>query len=163
MRAGARRSRRDRGKDVRMATLPLSPDELLTTTRAGRKRLDLTRPVPLDLIRECLTIALQAPSGSNRQHWEWIVVTDPKQRAGLGELYRRARWCQWPTTQARPSGPRLQKLSTTCFTSTDGERFGRVRDAGSSPVACPSCDPSALRHTVAAWHATGFGSRQSCS
>lgn len=73
-----------------MDTLPLSPDELLTTTRAVRKRLDLTRPVPLDLIRECLTIALQAPSGSNRQHWEWIVVTDPEQRRQLGELYRRA-------------------------------------------------------------------------
>ena len=59
-----------------MTTLPLSPDELLTTTRSVRKRLDLTRPVPLDLIRECLEIALQAPSGSNRQGWHWIVVTD---------------------------------------------------------------------------------------
>jgi nitroreductase len=73
-----------------MDTLPLSPDELLTTTRAVRKRLDLTRPVPLDQVRACLTIALQAPSGSNRQHWEWIVVTDPEQRGRLGELYRRA-------------------------------------------------------------------------
>jgi nitroreductase len=73
-----------------MDTLPLSPDELLTTTRAVRKRLDLTRAVPMDLIRECLTIALQAPSGSNRQHWEWIIVTDPGQRGRLGELYRRA-------------------------------------------------------------------------
>jgi nitroreductase len=47
------------------ATLPLSPDELLTTTRTVRMRLDLTRSVPLDLIRECLEVALQAPSGSN--------------------------------------------------------------------------------------------------
>lgn len=61
-----------------MDTLPLSPDELLTTTRAVRKRLDLTRAVPLDLIREYLTIALQAPPGPNRQHWEWVVVTDPE-------------------------------------------------------------------------------------
>jgi len=50
-----------------MPTLPLSPDELLTTTRTVRKRLDLTLPVPLDLVRECLEVALQAPSGSNRQ------------------------------------------------------------------------------------------------
>lgn len=62
-----------------MATLPLTPDELLTTTRTVRRRLDLERPVPPELIRECLEIALQAPSGSNRQGWHWIVVTDPAQ------------------------------------------------------------------------------------
>ena len=46
-----------------MTTLPLSPDELLTTTRSVRKRLDLTRPVPLELVKECLEVALQAPTG----------------------------------------------------------------------------------------------------
>lgn len=69
-------------------TLPLSPDELLTTTRAVRKRLDLTRPVPMDLIRECLEIALQGPSGSNAQSWHWVVVTDAGRRAAIGEIYR---------------------------------------------------------------------------
>ena len=73
-----------------MTTLPLTPDELLTTTRSVRKRLDFTRPVPDALVRECLEIALQAPSGGNRQGWHWIVVTDPAKRAGLGDLYRRA-------------------------------------------------------------------------
>jgi nitroreductase len=73
-----------------VTTFDLSPDELLTTTRSVRKRLDLTRPVPLELVRECLTVALQAPSGSNRQSWHWVVVTDEQQRAALGELYRRA-------------------------------------------------------------------------
>ncbi len=68
----------------------MTPDELLTTTRSVRKRLDLGRPVPLELVRECLEIALQAPSGSNRQTWHWLVVTDQAQRAALGELYRRA-------------------------------------------------------------------------
>lgn len=68
----------------------MTPDELLTTTRSVRKRLDLTRPVPMDLVRECLEIALQAPSGSNRQAWHWVVVTDADQRAALGDLYRRA-------------------------------------------------------------------------
>lgn len=73
-----------------MTILPLSADELLTTTRSVRKRLDLSRPVPPDLIRECLEIALQAPSGSNRQGWHWIVVTDAGQRRALGDLYRQA-------------------------------------------------------------------------
>jgi nitroreductase len=69
-------------------TLPLSPDELLTTTRAVRRRLDLTREVPIELVRECLEVALQAPSGSNRQGWQWVVVTDPDRRAAIGEVYR---------------------------------------------------------------------------
>jgi nitroreductase len=73
-----------------MPTLPLSPDELLTTTRTVRKRLDLTRPVPLDLIRECLEVALQAPSGSNRQGWHWMVITDEPSRRVIGDYYRQS-------------------------------------------------------------------------
>ncbi len=73
-----------------MATPTLTPDELLTTTRTVRKRLDLTKPVPIELVRECLEIALQAPSGSNRQGWEWVVVTDQDQRRAIGEIYGRA-------------------------------------------------------------------------
>lgn len=71
-------------------TIPLNPDELLTTTRTVRKRLDLTRQVPEELIRDCLQVALQAPSGSNRQGWHWIVVTDADQRRAIGEVYRRS-------------------------------------------------------------------------
>jgi nitroreductase len=68
----------------------LTPDELLTTTRSVRKRLDLTRPVPMQLIRECLQLALQAPTGGNRQGWHWVVVTDPAHRATIGDYYRRS-------------------------------------------------------------------------
>jgi nitroreductase len=68
----------------------MDADELLTTTRTVRRRLDLTRPVPLELVRECLEIALQAPTGSNRQGWEFVVVTDQAKRAAIGELYGRS-------------------------------------------------------------------------
>jgi len=68
----------------------MDADEVLTTTRTVRRRLDLTRAVPLDLVRECLEIALQAPSGSNRQTWQWLVVTDPGLKAAIGDVYRRA-------------------------------------------------------------------------
>ena len=71
-------------------TLNLSADEVLTTTRAVRKRLDLGRPVDHAAIRECLEIALQAPTGSNRQVWHFVVVTDPAMIQRLAELYRRA-------------------------------------------------------------------------
>ncbi len=71
-------------------TLPLAPDELLSTTRSVRKRLDLDRPVPMELIRESLEVALQAPTGGNSQGWHWMVVTDPELRAGIGEHYARS-------------------------------------------------------------------------
>src|SRR3954468_7506171 len=64
-------------------------DELLTTTRAVRRRLDLDRPVPADLILECIAIAQQAPTGGNSQGWGFVVVTDEDKRAKLAELYRR--------------------------------------------------------------------------
>jgi nitroreductase len=83
---GGRTGRQDGG----VTTLPLTPDELLTTTRSVRKRLDLHRPVPLELVRECLEIALQAPSGSNRQTWHWVVVLDQERRREIGEYYRRS-------------------------------------------------------------------------
>jgi nitroreductase len=64
-------------------------DALLTTTRAVRKRLDLTRPVPRELLQECIDVALQAPTGSNLQNWAFVVVTDAAKRAALADLYRR--------------------------------------------------------------------------
>lgn len=73
-----------------MTVAAMGPEELLTTTRSVRKRLDLARPVPLEEVRDCLRIALQAPSGSNRQGWHWIVVVDADTRARIGDLYRRA-------------------------------------------------------------------------
>lgn len=71
-----------------MALLPLDPDALLTTTRAVRKRLDLTRPVPDDLIRECVDVAMQAPSGSNMPTMRFVVIRDPEIKAAVGEIYR---------------------------------------------------------------------------
>lgn len=65
-------------------------DRLLTTTRAVRRRLDLSRPVERDVIGECLGIALQAPSGGNTQPWRWLVVDDPGLRTGIADLYREA-------------------------------------------------------------------------
>jgi nitroreductase len=64
-----------------------SVDELLTTTRAVRKRLDLTRPVGRDVILECVQLAMQAPTASNEQDWRWLVVTDADKRAAIAEIY----------------------------------------------------------------------------
>src|SRR5215469_18480665 len=72
-----------------MPILDLSIDELLTTTRTVRKRLDLARPVEPEVIRECLELALQAPTASYSQDWHFIVVTDPHQRQALATIYRK--------------------------------------------------------------------------
>ena len=67
-----------------MTHLDLTFDEVLTTTRAVRKRLDVSRKVPRALLEECLEIAFQAPNGSNRNLWRWIIIDDPELVARLG-------------------------------------------------------------------------------
>jgi nitroreductase len=64
-------------------------DELLATTRAVRKRLDLEKPVPRRLVLDCIALSQQAPSGSNSQGWRWLVVDDAAKRRALAELYRK--------------------------------------------------------------------------
>jgi nitroreductase len=66
--------------------LPLSIDEVLTTTRAVRQRLDMDRPVAREVIVECLRLAFQAPNGSNGQDWGWVVVDDPALWCGMAGL-----------------------------------------------------------------------------
>ena len=60
-------------------------DKLLTTTRSIRKRLDLARPVPPELIEECLEVALQSPSATNTQKWRFVVIRDADKRAGIAK------------------------------------------------------------------------------
>ncbi len=64
-----------------------SVDELLTTTRSVRKRLDLDRPVGRDVILECIRLAMQAPTASNAQDWRWLVITDADKRAAIADIY----------------------------------------------------------------------------
>jgi nitroreductase len=71
-----------------MALLPLDPDQLLSTTRAVRKRLDFSRPVPDELIRECVSVAMQSPSGSNNMTMQFVIVKDPAKRKAIGDVYK---------------------------------------------------------------------------
>jgi nitroreductase len=71
-----------------MPLLDLTPDQLLSSTRAVRKRLDLSRHVEAEVIRECVDLAVQAPSGSNTQRWYFVIVRDAEKRVALAELYR---------------------------------------------------------------------------
>ena len=71
-----------------MTLLDMTPDQLLHTTRAVRKRLDFTKPVDDEVIRECVAAAMQAPSGSNNMTMRFVIVKDEAKRAAIGDIYR---------------------------------------------------------------------------
>ena len=81
----------------------LSADEVLMTTRTVRKRLDFSRPVPIELVEECLRIAQQAPIGSNALHPHFVLVTDPEKKAALGRIYARACEAYMPLPMSIPN------------------------------------------------------------
>jgi nitroreductase len=80
-------------------------DKLLTTTRTVRKRLDFERPVPPEIIMECLNLAIQAPTGGNSQGWRFLVVTDSEKKARIGELYAKSFFIYAKEQQANPPAP----------------------------------------------------------
>lgn len=107
-----------------MALLDLTLDELLTTTRAVRKRLDLTRPVEPDVIRECIEIAVQAPTGSNSQQWQFVVVTDAEKRKALADLYKQSYMSYRAAStasakEALAARPQLAKIQERVVSSSD--------------------------------------------
>ncbi len=87
-----------------------SVDELLSTTRAVRKRLDLTRPVGREVILECIRLAMQAPTASNAQDWRWVVITDPDKRAAIADVYRRIGAEYLAQAAATASDPQTQRV-----------------------------------------------------
>lgn len=107
----------------------MTPEELLTTTRSVRRRLDFSRPVPHDVLLGCLEIAVQAPTGGNRQGWQWMFVTEDEKKRAIAELYRRS-WHEY-ITQPRPGLPegdvRLRQMPRV-FESANflAERFAEI-------------------------------------
>jgi nitroreductase len=96
-----------------------SVDELLTTTRAVRKRLDLTRPVGREVILECIRLAMQAPTASNTQDWRWIVITDPAKRAAIAEIYSSIGAQYLAYAAQNVSDPQTQRVYQSAMSLTD--------------------------------------------
>ena len=127
-----------------MTLLDLSADEVLNTTRAVRKRLDFSRPVEDDVIRECVATAMQAPSGSNLMTMQFVVVKDAEKRQAIGEVYKQC-WAIYSSTpmfagaiekegdvRAGPAGPR-RRLGRRTSPST--WRTPRPSSSGAPPAA----------------------------
>ena len=99
-------------------TLNLSVDEVLTTTRSVRKRLDFDKPVSRGVLMECLDLALQAPTGSNSQGWQWVFVEDAEKKKAIGDIYL-------ANARGYLSAPSAEYAEG----DTRGERMGKVRDS----------------------------------
>jgi nitroreductase len=99
-------------------TLNLSVDEVLTTTRSVRKRLDFDKPVPREVLMECLELALQAPTGSNSQGWQWVFVEDEEKKKAIGDIYL-------ANARGYLAAPGAQYAEG----DTRGERMDKVRDS----------------------------------
>jgi nitroreductase len=96
-----------------------SVDELLTTTRAVRRRLDLNRPVGREVILECIRLATQAPTASNAQDWRWLVITDPDKRAAIGDIYRSVGAEYLASAAKEASDPQTQRVYAGALALTD--------------------------------------------
>lgn len=140
-----------------MALLPLDADQLLSTTRAVRKRLDFTRPVEDDLIRECVAAAMQTPSGSNNMSMQFMIVRDPAKRAAIGEIYRQcyAQYRSWDGIYVRT----IQKAD-----ETEQAQQERVADSadylgehmGDAPVLVIACNNGSRVDNVGAMGAASM-------
>jgi len=64
-------------------------DRLLLTTKQVRKRMDMSRPVPREVLLECIDIASRAPMGSNLERNKWLIVEDGELKMQIAECYRR--------------------------------------------------------------------------
>src|SRR6201998_493015 len=98
--------------------LNLSVDEVLTTTRSVRKRVYVQKPVSPEVLMECLELAVQAPTGSNSQGWQWVFVEDAEKKKAIGDIYL-------ATARGYLSSPSPEYAEG----DTRGERMGKVRDS----------------------------------
>jgi nitroreductase len=138
-------------------------DRLLTTTRAVRRRLDFSKEVPLDVVKECLELAVQAPTGSNAQFWRWIVVTDQSTRVALAELYRNPPPEATRTEPELPSTPQQERMLASAhylmdhITEVPAFVLPCIRDIGGAAGWAPSIYP-AVWSFILALRSRGLGS-----
>src|SRR5262245_32956725 len=87
-----------------------SVDELLTTTRAVRRRLDLNRPVGREVILECIRLAMQAATPNHAPAWRWLVITDADKRAAIADSYRSIGAEYLPYAAKEESDPQTRRV-----------------------------------------------------
>jgi nitroreductase len=133
-------------------------EKLLTTTRSVRKRLDLSRPVPMDVLERCLEIAIQAPTGSNLQGWRFMIVTDAHKRKVIADYYSRsfqayAAQSAANTPQRAASDPRSQRMTKVVSSAVYlSQKFAEV------PVHILACLEGRVENAGVMHQASFYGS-----
>ena len=125
-------------------------DKLLTTTRTVRRRLDLTRPVEPEIIEEAIEVAIHAPSGSNRQGWRFMVVTNPKKRKAIANLYGKS--------FKSYAGPRPADKPTTAGGRITASAWHLVDHMHEVPVLIIGCIEGRVKSPTPAAQAGFYGS-----
>ncbi|ORB67389.1 nitroreductase family protein [Mycobacterium scrofulaceum] len=123
-------------------------DELLTTTRSVRRRLDLDRPVGRDVILECIRLAMQAPTASNAQDWRWLVITDADKRAAIAEIYRSVGAEYLAYAAKDTADPQTRRVYASALSLTD--TLGKV-PVHVIPCLANRIDNSSLLTAASAW------------
>jgi nitroreductase len=125
-------------------------DDVLRTTRAVRRRLDLDRPVEREVVLECLRLAIQAPTASNTQDWRWLVVTDAPTREALATLYRESGRAYLEAAAARETEGQTKRVYESALALT--ETLARV------PVHVIPCIEQRVDGAPAIVTASAYGS-----
>jgi nitroreductase len=128
-------------------------DALLSTTRAVRKRLDLTKPVPREVILDCIRISQQAPTGSNAQTWRWLIVTDAGLKKEIARVYNEggAQYLEMARARAADGDPQTKRVYDSAFWLLD-----HLADVPVFAIPCVIGRPPAAAPVVA--HASVYGS-----
>jgi nitroreductase len=125
-------------------------DHLLTTTRAVRKRLDLTKPVPREVIVDCIRVATQAPAGGNVQRWRWVVVDDPDLKRGIADLYRRS-YAPYMAAQ-REAAAQIGKTDTQAIMASSDHLADILHEVPALVIPCSLGAPSGSQGMVAGFY-----------
>jgi nitroreductase len=125
-------------------------DRLLATTRSVRRRLDLSRSVPIPVILDCLRLAVQAPTGGNRQGWRWLVVTDVDKKRELARLYRDSGKSYFEQAARDSDHPQTRRVYESALVLAD--TLERV------PVHVIPCIEGRAESTLNALSASAYGS-----
>jgi nitroreductase len=104
-----------------------SVDTVLSTARSVRRKLDFDRPVPREVILECINVATQAPTGLGGESWRFVVVTEAERKQAVADVYRqvleelaRVRGVEIKATQ-RALVDRLHEIPAMIFVCTVAE------------------------------------------
>ncbi len=136
-------------------------DEVLSTARSVRRKLDFERSVERDVLFDCINVAVQAPTGIAGESWRFVVVDEPDQKLAIAQQYREVliTLLQERGIPMKPTHraliDRLHEIPAMIFVCVDGEP---MNDNIASHVAYYGSILPAAWSLMIALRARGIGS-----